>query len=192
LFGLEDEKMARLSGFRKLSFPLSSDHATVVEGTAMRRILLSGLFCASLLAIAADKPSPTPKQFLESWAEAWKSNNVDKLLSFYENSKDVVTVSSSGHLHKGTAEVRKMYEAAFGEATWERVTLEGLEIRHDGNVAWGTCRFKADFAPKAGKEKLIFASQGSFVLHKQGESWKIVLEHYSPIADVPRVKPRND
>jgi ketosteroid isomerase-like protein len=149
--------------------------------------LLLGLTGA---ADKTDKAAPTPKEFLESWAEAWKSGKVDQLLSFYEESKDLIAVASSGHSFKGMAEVRKMYEAAFSEATWERVTLEGLEIRQGGDTAWGTCRFKADFAPKADKAKLLFTSQGSFVLRKQGGSWKIALEHFSPIADVPRVQPR--
>ena len=143
-------------------------------------------------ADTGEQPPSTPREALESWAEAWKSGNVEKLLPFYEDSKDVVAVASSGHLHKGLAEVRKMYEAAFREANWERVTLEGLEIRRDGNTAFGICRFKADFAPKAGKAKLVFTAQGSFVLRKHESSWKIALEHYSPIADVPRVQPRKE
>ena len=83
-----------------------------------------------------------------------------------------------------------MYEAAFNEATWERVALEDLEIQEDGNVAWGVCRFVADFTPRGATEQFVFTSQGTFVLLKVGADWKIAMEHFSPIVDVPRVQPR--
>jgi len=140
-------------------------------------------------AAEGEKPS-TPKQFLQSWAKAWKSGSANKMLSYYEDSKDVVAVASNGRSYKGLAGVRTMYEAAFADATWEQVRLDGLVIREDGAIAWGVCRFRADLTPTADKTESVFTSQGSFVLRKRQGAWKIALEHYSPISDVPRVQQR--
>jgi ketosteroid isomerase-like protein len=85
-----------------------------------------------------------------------------------------------------------MYEAAFNEATWDRTTLKELVVHEDSKFAWGYCRFTANFTPRGSKERLAFTSQGSFVLRKHGGEWKIAQEHYSSLADVPRVQRSND
>ena len=134
----------------------------------------------------------TPKETLAHWAEAWQSGSVEKCLTFYHDSKSLFAVASSGHSYRGLAGVRRMYAAAFDEATWERVALKDLEIQENGNVAWGKCRFVADFTPSESTVQFVFTSQGTFVLLKVGADWKIAMEHFSPIVDVPRVQRRKD
>jgi hypothetical protein len=61
-------------------------------------------------------------------------------------------------------------------------------MQEDGNIAWGDCQFTAMFTPQGSKEKMAFISQGTFTLRKRDGEWRITLEHFSPIANVPRVQ----
>jgi uncharacterized protein (TIGR02246 family) len=160
----------------------------------MIRFVPSHCLLLILIQVArSDEPSNvTPNQFLENWANSWANEDVDLMMSFYEDSEDLVAISSSGEFIKGAAAVRKMCKAAFRESNWERALLRDLEIRQDGDTAWATFRFTADFTFPGDPTKMTFASRGSVVLHRVKGEWKIVLEHFSPIKDFPRIQPRKN
>jgi uncharacterized protein (TIGR02246 family) len=113
---------------------------------------------------AAEKAQTSPEGMLNSWASAWPARDADKMLSFYEPSKDVVAIASSGRRYDGAAGVRKMYEEAFGEADWKRVELRNVNVLRDGDVAWATCRFHAEIVVQPNNAMLVFTSQGSLLL----------------------------
>ena len=150
------------------------------------------LICMSALGSATrgEKSHETPEASLESWAAAWTTGNVEQMMPFYEDSKNLVAIASSGKRYDGVLGIRNMYESAFKQAAWEKVTLEDVEIRREGEIAWAICRFQADLTANGGK--LRFRSQGSFVLRQTAKTWKIAMEHFSPIAGVPRIEPRQD
>jgi ketosteroid isomerase-like protein len=109
---------------------------------------------------------------------------------FYEDSKEVVAWESSGKVRAGAAGVRQMYQDAFDEVVFDSAILEDLKVRQDRNIAWAHGRFKADTTVRADKSRWVLHVRSSFVLKRQGDTWKIVFEHFSPLADVPRVQPR--
>lgn len=152
------------------------------------------LACVLSLSLASpargvDESRTSPEEFLKQWAQAWSANEIQRMMSFYEDSEDLVVIASSGAAYKGTDGLRKMYKAAFEEANWNRVMLENLQVREERKIAWATGRFQANLQSQ-GRE-FRFTSQGTFVLRRGDGGWKIVLEHFSPIADVPRVQRRN-
>ena len=129
-----------------------------------------------------------PKESLQQWAGSLLDGKLDETVAFYEDSKEVVAIQSTGKVRKGTAQIRKEYQAAFGEVVFEKVSLESLSVRQNGDVAWATCEFKADTRVKADQRAWLLHVRSSFVLERSAESWKIVLEHFSPIAGIPRVQ----
>jgi len=137
---------------------------------------------------ASEKEQTGPKATLDRWASAWRTGDVAKMLAFYDRSKDVVVIASSGRRYDGAAGVRKMYEEAFGEADWKNVELHDVKVLQDGDIAWTTCRFQAEMLVKPNDVTLVFTSQGSVVLRRSENRWIIVLEHFSPIANVPRIQ----
>lgn len=144
------------------------------------------LFVASGSATAEHPPS-APK-FLQIWAAAWQFGDVDKMMAFYDTAKETTAVESLGHVRKGPAEIRKMYQRAFDELLFDRVTLTPIAQGQHGPVAWATCRYKADMRLKSDNSRYILEVRGSFVMKREGETWKITLEHFSTIPDVPRVR----
>lgn len=137
---------------------------------------------------ASEETQGGPGAMLNGWATAWRTGDLDKMLTFYEQSKDVVAIASSGRRYDGTAGVRKMYQQAFGEADWSEVQLRDVKVLQDGDMAWTTCRFQAVMRVKLKNTTLVFTSQGSILSRRSEGRWKIVLEHFSPIADVPRLQ----
>lgn len=97
---------------------------------------------------------------------------------------------SRGTARKGIAEIRKMYEEAFDEVVFERVDLTSLNVRQSGKIAWATCRYKAETVVRADHSRWTLEVRASFVIKQDNDSWKIVLEHFSPIEGVPRVQRR--
>ena len=142
------------------------------------------------VGLAADAPRPDVRRVLPAWAETWRTADIDKMMAFYEDSRALVAVESRGVIHKGSAAVKMMYQNAFAELTWEKVGLEEIEVGQEGNVAWATFRWKAEATAKKPPMPLAFDVRGSMVFKWDGRAWRIVQEHFSPIADVPRVKAR--
>jgi ketosteroid isomerase-like protein len=143
--------------------------------------------CLTSVAVP-DEVAAGAEATLNSWASAWRAGDVDRVLSFYERSKDVVAIASSGRRYDGALGVRRMYEEAFNEAEWRQVELRDVKVLRDGNLAWATCRFQAEALVKPSDAAFVFTSQGSVVLRRSGDGWKIVLEHFSPIASEPRIQ----
>ena len=129
-----------------------------------------------------------PKEFLQQWAESLPGGKLDETVAFYEDSKEVVAIQSTGTVRKGIAQIRKEYQAAFGEVVFEKVSLESLSVRQNGDVAWAACEFVADTRRKADQSEWVLHVRSSFVLKRSEKRWEIVLEHFSPIAGVPRVQ----
>ena len=148
----------------------------------------SVLFCLATADIAEE--SVRPEDALRQWAGTFQSSDIVKMVAFYEDSQQVVAIESTGKMHRGAAAIRKMYAEAFEEVEFERVSLEILSARQNENIAWATCRLKADTVVRTDKSRWSLQIQGSFVLKRDKGIWKIALEHFSPIPGVPRVQPR--
>ena len=129
-----------------------------------------------------------PKEFLQQWGGSLLDGKLDETVAFYEDSKEVVAVQSTGQVRKGIGEIRKEYQAAFDEVVFQEVALESLSVRQNGDVAWATCEFVADTLLKADQSEWVLHVRSSFVLQRSEKRWKIVLEHFSPIAGVPRAQ----
>ena len=118
------------------------------------------------------------------------SKKPDDTLAFYEESEEVVAIQSSGHMWKGISRIRKEVQGRFGQIVIQNVTLGSLLVRQHGDVAWATCELRGNMLLKSDNTEWTWQVRTSFVLRRSGKTWKIVLEHSSPLADVPRLQPR--
>ena len=145
------------------------------------------LACLSLSAAADEAQSA--KEFLLQWAEAVTAGDLDLVVAMYEDSEDVVAIESKGTVLKGIEQIRAMYEGAFKEVVFEKVTLDPLKVRASGGVAWAFCRLKASSRVNEDGTRWMLEIRGSFVLKRCEDSWEIALEHFATIAGVPRARP---
>ena len=129
--------------------------------------------------------SPSPARFLQTWAAAWQTSDVDKMMAFYESAKETTAIESLGHIRKGPTQIRKMYQGAFDELIFDRVTLTPITQGQHDSVAWATCRYKADIRLKSDNTKYVLEVRGTFVMKKERDAWKITLEHFATIPDIP-------
>lgn len=150
--------------------------------------LVTAVMCLATAEAGAKETSV--EDALRQWAEVLRSSKVAEMVILYEDSEHVVALESSGKVRQGAAAVRKMYQEAFDEVVFKRTTFDALKVRESGDVAWATCRFKADTVVRADQSRWTLQIQGSFVLKREKGAWKIVLEHFSPIGGVPRVQRR--
>ena len=146
---------------------------------------------AAFALVAGDETTAddSPAKFLETWAATWQTSDVDKMLAFYDTADQTLAIESLGHVRKGPAEIRKMYQGAFDELIFDRVTLKPISQGEQASVAWATCTYRAEIRLKEDGSKYILEARGSFVVRRDRNSWKITLEHFSTIPDVPRVRP---
>jgi len=145
-----------------------------------RCLCLCLLACSSLCAAADDAQSA--KEFLLRWAEALTIGDLDMTVAMYEDSDDVVAIESRGTVREGIEQIRAMYEGAFKEVVFEKVTLDPLKVRASGGVAWAHCRLKASSRVKNDGARWVLEIRGSFVLKRCEDSWEIALEHFAPLA----------
>ena len=133
----------------------------------------------------------TPQQALRAWADAMESSDLERTVGFYDDSSDTIVFLSWGEKRTGLQEIRKEYEAAFKDVVFDEVTLESLSVHRYGQVSWAASVFKADATRRSDLTQWCLHIRTSFVLRQRGDTWKIVLEHFSPIAGVPRAQRRS-
>ncbi len=153
-------------------------------------LVIAVVLCLSGVDVSAAEQTVS-ERLLQKWAATWKTSNVDQMMQFYDEGNDTVAIESLGHVRQGSKEIRNMYEGAFDELRFDRVTLTFIAQGHQGTVAWATCRYRAEIRLKATQAKFVLQSRGTFILRKDGETWKIATEHFSTIPRVPRVQPAN-
>jgi ketosteroid isomerase-like protein len=158
----------------------------------MTGLTLARVFMIAVAAAVAHLPAKaaSPEEVLRDWTKTWRTSKVAAMTAFYENSKEVVAWESSGKVRQGTTGIRQMYEDAFTEVVFDTAALEELKVRQDGNIAWAHGWFKANTTVRADKSRWVLHVRASFVLKRDGDTWEIVFEHFSPLADIPRVQPR--
>jgi uncharacterized protein (TIGR02246 family) len=144
----------------------------------------------SVMAADGGAKQKSAEEALGAWVAAFRSAKVADMTACYEDSEQVVAIESSGKVRQGAAAIRKMYEEAFAEVEFDEVKLEALQVRESGDVAWATCRLKAETVVRADRSRWTLHVQGSLVLKRDDGGWKIVVEHFSPIAGIPRVQRR--
>ena len=136
-------------------------------------------------------PTASPEQTLKSWSEAFLLGDVDRAVSFYDESEDVVLLHSTGDVSRGITEVRTDYVNAFEEVVFEDVSLDLSGSWQDGDVAWATGRFVAQARRKADDSLWRLEISTSFVLKNRGGTWKIFLEQSTPLKGIPRIRRRD-
>jgi len=164
----------------------------------MRGLLMATVVVTMLLEVRStsgsdggkqEKEEFPPRQFLDQWAAAWKTGDADKMMAFYDQAKQTTAVESLGRIRRGPGQIRKMYDVAFDELEFDRVTLTPVVQQHLGDAAWGTYRYRAEMRLKSDERPLVMEVLGTFVLTKRKSGWKIAMEHFSTISGVPRVSP---
>ena len=130
----------------------------------MRCAQMTGPVAIVLLACSVTSADDSPAKFLENWAATWQACDVDKMLAFYDTSKETTAIESLGHVRTGTSEIGKMYQGAFEELTFDRVTLTPITHGRHGSVAWATYRYRAEIRLREDNSKYILEVRGTFVV----------------------------
>ena len=149
--------------------------------------------CASqwlVTGAAADEPL-SPQKFLQAWAAAWKTSDLDKMMAFYDRGEGTTAIESLGYVRKGPKAIRKMYQGAFEGLAFKQTHLTLVAHGQQGSVAWATGIFKADLLGIPDQAKLLLEVRGTFVMKKTKKGWKITLEHFSTIPNVPRIREKS-
>ena len=154
--------------------------------------LLLALFAANLVAVPCfgQDAGTTPKEAIQRLAKATvTAKEPADVLRFYDESEDLIVIWSSGHQHKGYAAVKKEFQKLFREVAIFDLEVTQMTANQLHDVAWVTCRQRAKFRVLADDKKFQLEVRTTFVLKRHKDAWRIVLDHSSPIADVPRIKP---
>lgn len=160
----------------------------VIAGVVFLAGLLVERHFPSLFSFGQDAGT-SPKEAIQSWAKAFTAKEPADVLGFYAESEDLILILSGGQQHKGYAAVKKEYHKGFGEVVFFESEVSEMTAEQVQGVAWVTCRHRAKFRVLADDSKFQLEVRTTFVLKRDKDAWRIVLEHSSPIADVPRIKP---
>jgi ketosteroid isomerase-like protein len=155
-----------------------------------RLLLLAGLLAGCHAAgTTTTGPTGSPESALKAWSDSFLTGSVDSVAACYGPEEDVVLIHSTGASQRGIDAIRKEYEAAFDEVTFEKTAYQPTGLWQEGDVAWATGRFTAGTCRKADRSHWILEIQTSFVLRAVDGAWKIALEHSTPLEGVPRIRP---
>ncbi len=151
-------------------------------------ILALGLLGAVPQQDVEPRAAEDARAFLTSWCRAIESEDVDRVIHLYEGSPEALVISSLGAEYRGPRDIRSMYVQACQEVDFLEVRFEGLEVRRRGSVAWATGKLHAKSQLRADETRWKLAVRATFVLVREGDGWRISLEHASVIPGTDRVQ----
>lgn len=156
----------------------------------IRNSLVALLCLATIVAIAATegpKPAPgSPEKFVADWAAAFNENDPEKHFAFYLDSEKTEMIGSSGKRWVGGAAIREDYQVAKEQLHFFDSKTVGLTINDLGDTALASFEHLFKWRVLADQSEWQLHIRTTMVLKKVDSSWKIVLEHSSPIIDIPR------
>ena len=123
---------------------------------------------------------------LRDWARAWESGNVDKIMTGYVCSEDTRFYSVERKMFSGYRMIRKAWVEDLEKWSTQKVELKELKVREGGSIAWATGRVVSLEVLKEDGSKWRFQSQMTFILRREGRSWKIQFLQNSKIPGVQR------
>ena len=153
------------------------------------RLLLPLLFlCLTPALHANEAEAETPAAFIKRWASAFTSNASEKMLAFYEPSKETEVIISAGLRFQGSEAISKLYYEAQQEVKFRKSNVTKIHSRILGETAVVT--FEHAFETEAVADKSVWRGhvRTSTVLRRVKNTWNIVLEHSSPIDGVDRIR----
>jgi len=159
----------------------------------MKRLFTSILAIVVLIAVsgvvvAEEKPASCLHPMFVEWADALKAGDLEVVLGLYAGSSEVLAVESKGNVRKGPEGIRQMYVDAFKEVDFETVEVEPMQVHLEDDT--GFCYFvlRSKTTVKEDKSHWELHIQGTWLVKKVKGEWKILVEHFSPLEGVPRVK----
>lgn len=127
--------------------------------------------------------------FIEAYARAYRSNQLQSILPLYRPGNKTISISSRGNRFVGFKHIREMYKNTFKYVRFIKVEATLQSYQKVGSNLICTARFSlTSFVRKNPKMRFLVQTQGSFVLTRSKGAWRIVHEHFSPIFGVPRLQ----
>jgi ketosteroid isomerase-like protein len=159
----------------------------MLYGVAVACVLLWGG-----LAGAQEKPASCATDCLaglvETLTAALKAADVDKAVSVYLDSEEVMAIQSNGRLNSGIAGIREMYASAFKELKFLEVSFDFGRTWLQDDYGFAYFRLRSTMESKADGTKWELYVQATWVLKKVNDRWFVQFEHFSPIENVERVR----
>lgn len=137
-------------------------------------------------SFAAEPTDESPQKFIQSWAEAFNTNDPEKLSAFYDPSEELEVIVSAGVRHHGYKALKQAYVGDSRNVYFYDSQVSNLSTRVLGETALVTFEHQFKVRFKTDNTRWQVHIQTTTVLHRTQGEWKIVLEHSSPIEGTSR------
>lgn len=127
--------------------------------------------------------------FVDAWRAAFVRGDVATMMACYERSADTVLSHSTGVVVRGFDAIAADYEAAFAGVVFTSAEFRADGWRRRGDTAWTNGRSMLTTRERESGRAWLLEIGTSLVLHRSGGVWRIALEHSTPLAGVPRIRP---
>jgi len=159
-------------------------------------ILAAAVLLAAVLWAQGRRPDATPNAFgaaravegeaaeivqsVEQWAAAVRSCNVDRIMSHYLKSEDIVLFDAIPPLeYRGwTAWQKNWRDSLAGIRQIDRWELSGIRARASGDLGYCSAKWRLEMTTQDGG-KVALDGRLTQVLQKIGGKWKVIHEHMS-------------
>ncbi len=150
----------------------------------MRTLFLTLLLFLPLSHILA--VAEAPAEFMTRWVKTYNQNDAKLITAFYDESEDVDCLVSVGLWVRGYDAISKMYREDMAAVRFHDSKAEKMRSRIEGNTALVSFihRFKYEIRETGDVYRIHIRTTATLL--KDGESWKIIGEHSSPINGIER------
>ena len=120
----------------------------------------------------------TPTEFIEEWMETICSNNVENIVSLYQE-EAVLLGTLDGKLRRGHDEIKEYFDFFVKLQPCGKIT--SIVEEDFGHRRMGVANGTYDFDLTENGEKIVAPARFTFVLERTGTKWKIHTHHSSKL-----------
>jgi len=145
------------------------------------------IVCLAASSHSEEATADSAENFVKDWVATFNKNDPAKILAFYDGSKEIEVISSSGMRYRGYKAVQKAYRDAEKEVRFYDSSAKEIGTRILGDTAFVTFEHLFKSHVLADESRWQVHIRTTSVLHRAENKWKIVLEHSSSIRGVKRM-----
>ena len=136
---------------------------------------------------ADEKGEEEPAAVIKQWADSFNHNDAEKHLRHYFQSDETEVLVSTGLWYHGYKEVADGFRDDLKLVQFSKSRIEDLRVARFGDMATVSFIHRFHYVILANGVECLIQIRTTSTLKKTDKGWRIVMEHSSPLKDVPRV-----
>ncbi|WP_309397845.1 YybH family protein [Cerasicoccus maritimus] len=144
------------------------------------------IFLLAPHAWSASETDDSARAFVLDWVAAYNRNDPALMAGFYAEDPRVTVMVSVGQTFRGYQAIAELYRSDMQVVEFYDSYAKELQVWTEGDTALVSFEHFFKYYVRPDKSRWNIHIRTTMTLRRDGDGWKIIQEHSSPIQGIPR------